>query len=101
MGDGNGHTATVTFTVTVNGIDDEAPTMTSHTNMAIINQDENDETSTAVAITLEGNSFLFSSINLTIISGYCMQICVTLKEVHQMTLRFLLLLNIKFPCCRI
>ena len=59
MDDMNTHTSTVTFTVSVAGIDDEAPTMTSHTNMQVINQDENDEPSnTAVAITLEGKRHL-------------------------------------------
>ena len=37
------------------------PTITSHANFATINQDENDESMTAVSITLEGEKFQTTS----------------------------------------
>ena len=37
------------------------PTITSHANFATINQDENDESMTAVSITLEGEKFQTAS----------------------------------------
>ena len=53
MGDGSGHTVTVTFTVSVADIA-EPPVISNPTGMSTINQNENDESMTPVAITLEG-----------------------------------------------
>ena len=55
MGDGNGHTVSVTFTVSVTDVHDEAPLFTSPTNTDTINVNENDGTGFPIAISLTGS----------------------------------------------
>ena len=55
MRDGNGHTATVTFTVSVTDIPDETPLFTSHADMDVVNVVENDATGTPIAIAIAGS----------------------------------------------
>ena len=54
MGDGNGHTVTVTFTVSVADIADETPVISAPTDMSTISFDENDEIAGTLAISVDG-----------------------------------------------
>ena len=52
--DGNGHTATVSFTVSVADIADETPVITTPTNMQTISFNENDEMAGTLSISIQG-----------------------------------------------
>ena len=55
LDDGNGHTATVSFTVSVADIADETPIITTPTNTQTIAFNENDEMTGTLSISIEGN----------------------------------------------
>ena len=54
MGDGNLHTVTVTFTVSVADIADETPVISAPIDMSTISFDENDEVAGTLAISIDG-----------------------------------------------
>ena len=54
LDDGNGHTATVSFTVSVADIADETPVITTPTNAQTISFNENDEMAGTLSISIEG-----------------------------------------------
>ena len=54
MHDGNGHTATVSFTVSVADIADETPVITAPTNADTIAFNENDEIAGTLSISIQG-----------------------------------------------
>ena len=54
MGDQNGHTVTVTFTVSVADIADETPVISAPTDISTISFNENDEIAGTLAISVTG-----------------------------------------------
>ena len=54
MGDGNGHTVTVTFTVSVIDLADETPVISAPADMSTINFNENDRVTGTLAISVTG-----------------------------------------------
>ena len=54
MGDGNGHTVTVTFTVSIANLADETPVISAPVDTSTINFNENDEIAATLAVSVAG-----------------------------------------------